>query len=147
TSGSGSGSSAAESGFRRAVNNALVTGENVVSISTSAIGLARAFSIVIRQIGDLMPVLRNPAELNNSGFLYLAFTSLEAMALQNVVEERLKNTWEWLINAMDSTETQLRFGCALSNRRLTSTVSSSLSSSTSNSAAAAASISNAVAFS
>lgn len=111
--------------FRRAVAanqqaNALVstTGENVVSMANSAVGLARAFSIVIRQIGDLMPVLRaGPGELAASGVLYLAFTSLEAMALQNSVEERLKGTWEWLIGSLDSTETQLRFGCALSNRR------------------------------
>lgn len=44
-------------------------------------------------------------------------TQQDVKILISNVEERLRNSWQWLINIMDSTESQLRFGCALSNRR------------------------------
>lgn len=143
---SGANSVAPESGFRRStIPSLLVSGENVVSMSNSSVGLARAFSIVVRQISDLMPLLRDPSELKASNFPYLPFTPYESLTLQQTVEARLGGTWKWLIKIMDSTESQLRFGCSLSNRRLTTSGTTPNSANTS--AATAASISNAVAFS
>lgn len=108
--------------------NVLVSTDNIISMSNSAVGLARAFSIIVRQIADLMPLLRDSSELNNLDMMYLSFTAAESHTLLQSIEERLHNTWNWLINCMDSTESQLRFGCALSNRIASSTISTSSSS-------------------
>ena len=37
------------------------------------------------------------------------------MHFQTYTENHLRPTWEWLIDVMDSTEAQLRFGSALGN--------------------------------
>lgn len=118
-----------DSSFRRSnLSNVLVSSDNIVSMSNSAVGLARAFSIVVRQIADLMPLLHDSSELNFLDMLYLKFTANEAQFLQQHVEERLESTWAWLVRSMDSTESQLRFGCSLSNRRSSSTIAPTTSS-------------------
>lgn len=42
--------------------------------------------------------------------------SLPVVCMQTYVDEHLSSTWEWMVAIMDSTEAQLRFGSALSNR-------------------------------
>ncbi|KAH9510695.1 E3 ubiquitin-protein ligase ubr5 [Dermatophagoides farinae] len=123
-----------ESFRRSAISNALVSMENVVQITNSMVGLARAFSIIIRHIADLMVIIRETTnEMGSIDFPIYHINSTESKQLLQMIEDRLLNTWNWLINSMDATETQLRFGCALSNRRLTPSVSGGIGSSTSGS--------------
>nr|XP_027205852.1 E3 ubiquitin-protein ligase UBR5-like isoform X2 [Dermatophagoides pteronyssinus] len=126
-----------ESFRRSAISNALVSTENVVQITNSMVGLARAFSIIMRHIADLMVIIRETT--NEAGcidFPFYSISPIESKQLLQMIEDRLLNTWNWLIISMDTTETQLRFGCALSNRRLTPVVSRGISSSTSGSSTA-----------
>ncbi|OTF76700.1 hypothetical protein BLA29_008976, partial [Euroglyphus maynei] len=124
-----------ESFRRNAISNALISMENVVQITNSMVGLARAYSIVMRHIADLMVIIRETTtnEIGCIDFPFYAINPIESKQLLQMIEDRLLDTWNWLINSMDATETQLRFGCALSNRRLTTTVSRGISSSTSGS--------------
>ncbi|XP_066269411.1 E3 ubiquitin-protein ligase UBR5-like [Branchiostoma lanceolatum] len=84
------------------------------TVSTTASSLARAFSIVIRQIADLMSMLPDypaVAPLPKP----LPITYQDTLDLQMYVEMHLRCTWDWLITVMDSTEAQLRYGSALAN--------------------------------
>ncbi|UXI21599.1 alkaline phosphatase tissue-nonspecific isozyme [Sarcoptes scabiei] len=124
-------SSESPASFRRAISNALVSLDHIIQIPNSNVGLARAFSIIVRHIADLMVIMKKihheHVELNMP---HLRVNLEEMQQLIASVEERLRPTWIWLMNSMDSTETQLRFGCALTNRRSASiSVSNSLSNS------------------
>lgn len=86
-----------------------------VSMATTAVSLARSFSIVMRQLAALVPFLHSGDRSMVPGVNALAFTFTEQISIANYIENRLRPTWEWLMNVMDSTEGQLRFGCALGN--------------------------------
>lgn len=85
------------------------------SMATTASGLARAFGLVVRQIADLLTMLLDYPALAPALSRNLEITSQESVHLQQFLEFRLKPVWDWLVNVMDSTEAQLRFGVALSN--------------------------------
>lgn len=95
-----------------------------VSMSTTAVSLARAFSIVIRQISALLPILQNSTERALTGGVSLSVSASEAQQLLQHLENKLQPVWEWMINVMDSTEGQLRFGCSLTNSSGTATTAS-----------------------
>jgi len=86
-----------------------------VSMTTTAVSLSRAFSIVIRQLASLLPFLHNCDRNSIPGVNSIGMSFSEQISLLNYLENRLKPTWQWLITIMDSTEGQLRFGCALTN--------------------------------
>ncbi|CAK9249869.1 unnamed protein product [Sphagnum jensenii] len=97
------------------ITTTLTTNE-CVSMATTTVGLSRAFAIVIRQISDLLPALRDLERTSTvPGINSLPFSYTESCNLMNFIEIRLKPTWDWLMTVMDSTEGQLRFGCALTN--------------------------------
>ncbi|KAJ8353856.1 hypothetical protein SKAU_G00214230 [Synaphobranchus kaupii] len=86
------------------------------SYLTSASSLARAYSIVIRQISDLMGLIPKYNHLVYSQYpAAVKLTYQDAINLQNYVEEKLIPTWNWMVSIMDSTEAQLRYGSALSS--------------------------------
>lgn len=85
------------------------------SMATTASGLARAFGLVVRQIADLLSMLLDYPALAPALSRNLEITNSESVHLQQFLEFRLKPIWDWLVNVMDSTEAQLRFGVALSN--------------------------------
>lgn len=89
---------------------------NELSMSTTAVGLARAFSIIIRSISDLIPILKE-SERSDSALTIsqLKVSPTEAATIISNLEKKLNPIWEWLFKVMDSTESQLRFGCALTN--------------------------------
>ncbi|KAK4337375.1 hypothetical protein RND71_043332 [Anisodus tanguticus] len=105
--------------IRRSTNTIPVTSNNTtnddVSMTTTAVSLSRAFSIVIRQLAALLPFLYNGDRGSIPGLNTIGISFSEQISLLNYLENRLKPTWEWLITIMDSTEGQLRFGCALTN--------------------------------
>lgn len=110
------------------------------TMSTTAASLARAFGIVLRQVCQLFNTVN---ELYASGMLHnmnltyqeanelhvsVCFASVELLpielhelkfmsssSLQMALEIRLKPTWDWILNVMDATEAQLRFGASLTN--------------------------------
>lgn len=85
------------------------------SMATTASGLARAFGLVVRQIADLLTMLLDYPALAPALSRNLEITNQESIQLQQFLEFRLKVVWDWLVNVMDSTEAQLRFGVSLSN--------------------------------
>ncbi|XP_055998190.1 E3 ubiquitin-protein ligase UBR5-like isoform X2 [Ostrea edulis] len=87
--------------------------ENQVTMTTTASQLARAFSVVVRQIADLLTMIQDYNALAPGLPRVLEISDQEARDLQYYTEMHLTLTWDWLINIMDSTEAQLRFGAAL----------------------------------
>jgi E3 ubiquitin-protein ligase EDD1 len=71
--------------------------------------------LVVRQIADLLTMLLDYPALAPALSRNLDITNQESIQLQQFLEFRLKPVWDWLVNVMDSTEAQLRFGVALSN--------------------------------
>ncbi|KAG5842550.1 hypothetical protein ANANG_G00178800 [Anguilla anguilla] len=95
---------------------AALEASNSSSYLTSASSLARAYSIVIRQISDLMGLIPKYNHLVYSQYpAAVKLTYQDAVNLQNYVEEKLIPTWNWMVSIMDSTEAQLRYGSALSS--------------------------------
>ncbi|XP_053571897.1 E3 ubiquitin-protein ligase UBR5 [Bombina bombina] len=95
---------------------AALEASNSSSYLTSASSLARAYSIVIRQISDLMGLIPKYNHLVYSQIpAAVKLTYQDAVNLQNFVEEKLIPTWNWMVSIMDSTEAQLRYGSALSS--------------------------------
>ncbi|XP_063307256.1 E3 ubiquitin-protein ligase UBR5 isoform X3 [Pelobates fuscus] len=95
---------------------AALEASNSSSYLTSASSLARAYSIVIRQISDLMGLIPKYNHLVYSQIpAAVKLTYQDAVNLQNYVEEKLIPTWNWMVSIMDSTEAQLRYGSALSS--------------------------------
>ncbi|KAH7947257.1 hypothetical protein HPB52_008998 [Rhipicephalus sanguineus] len=85
-----------------------------LSPGTTAVGLARAFGAVLRQVADLLGSLQdNQAGLGLPKMLEVSYQ--DTLNMQAYLDFHLKPTWDWLVAVMDSTEAQLRFGCALSN--------------------------------
>lgn len=106
-------------------SNSLASNNNELSMSTTAVGLSRAFSIIIRSISDLIPILKE-SERSDSALTInqLKVSPTEAATIICNLEKKLNPVWEWLFKVMDSTEGQLRFGCALTNGIQASTQSS-----------------------
>uniref|UniRef100_A0A8D3EFJ5 E3 ubiquitin-protein ligase UBR5 n=1 Tax=Scophthalmus maximus TaxID=52904 RepID=A0A8D3EFJ5_SCOMX len=95
---------------------AALEASNSSSYLTSASSLARAYSIVIRQISDLMSLIPKYNHLVYTQYpAAVKLTYQDAVNLQNYVEEKLIPTWNWMVSIMDSTEAQLRYGSALSS--------------------------------
>ncbi|XP_075562225.1 E3 ubiquitin-protein ligase UBR5 isoform X8 [Pelecanus crispus] len=95
---------------------AALEASNASSYLTSASSLARAYSIVIRQISDLMGLIPKYNHLVYSQIpAAVKLTYQDAVNLQNYVEEKLIPTWNWMVSIMDSTEAQLRYGSALAS--------------------------------
>ncbi|PWA32410.1 hypothetical protein CCH79_00011993 [Gambusia affinis] len=95
---------------------AALEASNTSSYLTSASSLARAYSIVIRQISDLMSLIPKYNHLVYSQYpAAVKLSYQDAVNLQNYVEEKLIPTWNWMVSIMDSTEAQLRYGSALSS--------------------------------
>lgn len=97
-------------------SNNMANNNNELSMSTTAVGLSRAFSIIIRSISDLIPILKE-SERSDSALTInqLKVSPTEAATIICNLEKKLNPVWEWLFKVMDSTEGQLRFGCALTN--------------------------------
>uniref|UniRef100_A0A6G1SD51 E3 ubiquitin-protein ligase UBR5 n=1 Tax=Aceria tosichella TaxID=561515 RepID=A0A6G1SD51_9ACAR len=97
-------------------SNNISGGNNELSMSTTAVGLSRAFSIIIRSISDLIPILKE-SERSDSALTInqLKVSPTDAATIICNLEKKLNPVWEWLFKVMDSTEGQLRFGCALTN--------------------------------
>ncbi|KAL7984136.1 hypothetical protein Chor_002706 [Crotalus horridus] len=95
---------------------AALEASNASSYLTSASSLARAYSIVIRQISDLMGLIPKYNHLVYSQIpAAVKLTYQDAVNLQNYVEDKLIPTWNWMVSIMDSTEAQLRYGSALAS--------------------------------
>ena len=90
-------------------------GTEAVTMYTTASALARAFSIVVRTISDLLSLLQDYGPLTPPLNRMLDISQSEAVSLQLMIEATLKLNWDWLMTVMDSTEAQLRFGSALTN--------------------------------
>ena len=119
-------------------------------MTTTASQLARAFSVVVRQVADLLTMIQDYNALAPGLPRVLEISDQEAndlqvgakgqtgisklptdlsifwllktidvnflivcILLQCYTEMHLSLTWDWLIDIMDSTEAQLRFGAAL----------------------------------
>lgn len=97
-------------------NHGAPSNSNELSMSTTAVGLSRAFSIIIRSISDLIPILKDAERLDSALTInQLRVSPTEAATIICNLEKRLNPVWEWLFKVMNSTEGQLRFGCALTN--------------------------------
>lgn len=78
---------------------------------TPASSLARAFGSIIRQISELLNT--PPDQISSQHVLHLKHN--DVADLQKRVEMILKPTWDWILNVMDATEAQLKFGASLTN--------------------------------
>ncbi|XP_069947908.1 E3 ubiquitin-protein ligase UBR5 isoform X2 [Cherax quadricarinatus] len=101
-----------------------------VSLATTNNTLARAFTIVVRQMSSLLSLAcdvvrdggltsRAPgsggggipsSSTSSSTTTQMCLTPTIIAALLKQVDARLQPTWDWLLSLMDSTESQLRFG-------------------------------------
>ncbi|CAG9541014.1 unnamed protein product, partial [Cercopithifilaria johnstoni] len=79
--------------------------------------LALSFSIIIRLIVDLMPMLVDHREFMKSSYTLipkmLELNDAVVVAIRRLIEERLYVVWHWMETVLDRTEAQLRFGNAL----------------------------------
>ncbi|KAL3990385.1 HECT-domain (ubiquitin-transferase) family protein [Acanthocheilonema viteae] len=79
--------------------------------------LALSFSIIIRLIVDLMPMLVDHREYVKSSYTLipkmLELNDAVVVAVRRLIEERLYVVWHWMETVLDRTEAQLRFGNAL----------------------------------
>uniref|UniRef100_A0A8C7C593 E3 ubiquitin-protein ligase UBR5 n=1 Tax=Oncorhynchus kisutch TaxID=8019 RepID=A0A8C7C593_ONCKI len=79
---------------------AALEASNSSSYLTSASSLARAYSIVIRQISDLMSLIPKYNHLVYSQYpAAVKLTYQDAVNLQNFVEDKLIPTWNWMHSA------------------------------------------------
>ncbi|XP_030371392.1 E3 ubiquitin-protein ligase hyd isoform X3 [Scaptodrosophila lebanonensis] len=83
------------------------------TMATTASNLARAFSITIRQISELLGILSY--NMANNIETSLKINNDDIVAVQGFMERRLKPTWDWMFSVMDGTEAQLKFGAYLTN--------------------------------
>ncbi|GBL96595.1 E3 ubiquitin-protein ligase UBR5 [Araneus ventricosus] len=95
--------------------SATVTQECSASSVTTSVSLARAFGILMRQIADLLTMLQDYHALMPNLGSVLDVSYQDTLNLQMYLDYHLRPTWEWLMTVMDSTEAQLRFGCALTS--------------------------------
>ncbi|CAF0766114.1 unnamed protein product, partial [Didymodactylos carnosus] len=100
---------------------------NISSTNTTNVMLARAFSILIKQMTDLLlkwtassatcetfSPLYHDIIPDNSTQLNTDSTDTINM-IQTELEQKLLPTWQWFCTIMDSFESQIRFGVSLSN--------------------------------
>ncbi|CAG7834599.1 unnamed protein product [Allacma fusca] len=92
---------------------AAANSQESVTMATTASGLARAFGIIMREIGDLLKVLPDYPATTQRLSRKLEVTQEDVNRLQVHLDRRLLTVWEWLLTVMDSTEAQLRFGASL----------------------------------
>uniref|UniRef100_A0A8D3DHL8 E3 ubiquitin-protein ligase UBR5 n=1 Tax=Scophthalmus maximus TaxID=52904 RepID=A0A8D3DHL8_SCOMX len=84
---------------------AALEASNSSSYLTSASSLARAYSIVIRQISDLMSLIPKYNHLVYTQYpAAVKLTYQDAVNLQNYVEEKLIPTWNWMVERMTARE-------------------------------------------
>ncbi|GFU25773.1 e3 ubiquitin-protein ligase UBR5 [Nephila pilipes] len=95
--------------------SATVTQECTSTAVTTSVSLARAFGILMRQIADLLTMLQDYHALMPNLGSVLDVSYQDTCNLQLYLDYHLRPTWEWLMTVMDSTEAQLRFGCALTS--------------------------------
>ncbi|KAG8133848.1 hypothetical protein E2320_011606 [Naja naja] len=80
---------------------AALEASNASSYLTSASSLARAYSIVIRQISDLMGLIPKYNHLVYSQIpAAVKLTYQDAVNLQNYVEDKLIPTWNWMLSCV-----------------------------------------------
>jgi E3 ubiquitin-protein ligase EDD1 len=91
--------------------------ESVMSTNNN---LARSFSVIMRIIRELLNTIY---QKDDKLFDVQSFYSLI-----EIVNGRLEHTWQWLVNILDSTEAQLRFGCASNSLNIESSVAQYLKS-------------------
>ncbi|MFH4983429.1 hypothetical protein AB6A40_010138 [Gnathostoma spinigerum] len=79
--------------------------------------LAMSFSMIIRLIADLMPMIVDHHEYARSSYSHipkmLELNDSVVVAIRRLIEERLSVVWKWMEIVMDRTEAQLRFGNAV----------------------------------
>lgn len=119
------------------------SGSEPVSLATTNNTLARAFTMVVRQMASLLgqacQVVREggvaapPRGSSGSSTGQMVLNPTVVAQLLRQVDARLHPTWDWLLSLMDSTEAQLRFGRELNQLIEGSGNSSSSSNNTSNS--------------
>ncbi|XP_022901003.2 E3 ubiquitin-protein ligase hyd isoform X2 [Onthophagus taurus] len=96
-------------------STAVAASTEPVTMATTASCLSRAFGIVIRQISDLLSLMQDLPQIPPTPFAHLDITQEDICNIQVYLEFRLKDTWDWLLTVMDSTEAQLRFGASLTH--------------------------------
>ena len=74
------------------------------TVSSTNNTLARSFSVIMRQIRELLNTIyqKDDKLFDIQAFNYLI----------EFVNNKLEPTWQWIVNILDTTESQLRFGCA-----------------------------------
>ncbi|VDP20167.1 unnamed protein product [Onchocerca flexuosa] len=87
------------------------------SITKTNQQLALSFSLIIRLIVDLMPILVDHREFVKSSYSLipkmLELNDVAVVAIRRLIDERLYVVWHWMEIVLDRTEAQLRFGNAL----------------------------------
>lgn len=68
-----------------------------------------------REIGDLLKYIQDYPSIVPRLPRKLEVTQDDVNNLQDYLDRRLLNVWEWLLRVMDSTESQLRFGGSLTS--------------------------------
>lgn len=86
-----------------------------VTMANTASGLARAFGIIMREIGDLLKFIQDYPNSSVRLTRKLEVTQEDVNKLQMHLDRRLLKVWEWLLTVMDSTESQLKFGASLTS--------------------------------
>ncbi|VDN04928.1 unnamed protein product [Thelazia callipaeda] len=91
--------------------------EVATSISKTNLQLSLCFSLIIRLIVDLMPMLADHREYMKSSYSHipkmLELNDAVVVAIRRLIEERLCVVWQWMETVLDRTEAQVRFGNAL----------------------------------
>uniref|UniRef100_A0A8R1XPM3 UBR-type domain-containing protein n=1 Tax=Onchocerca volvulus TaxID=6282 RepID=A0A8R1XPM3_ONCVO len=87
------------------------------SITKTNQQLALSFSLIIRLVVDLMPILVDHREFGKSSYSLipkmLELNDVVVVAIRRLIDERLYVVWHWMEIVLDRTEAQLRFGNAL----------------------------------
>ncbi|CAL8144298.1 unnamed protein product [Orchesella dallaii] len=92
---------------------AAANSQESVTMANTASGLARAFGIIMREVGDLLKFIQDYPNSSHRLARKLEVTQEDVNKLQMHLDRRLLKVWEWLLTVMDSTESQLKFGASL----------------------------------
>lgn len=92
---------------------AAANNQEAVTMANTASGLARAFGIIMREVGDLLKFIQDYPNSSQRLARKLDVTQEDVNKLQMHLDRRLLKVWEWLLTVMDSTESQLKFGASL----------------------------------
>ena len=90
------------------------------SITSTNNTLARSFSLIMRLIRELLNTLYRK---DDKIFDIQGFSNLFEL-----VNSKLETTWQWLVSILDTTESQLRFGCASNSLNMDSSIAQYLKS-------------------